>query len=144
MTQSQKIDPETLVVLTSEIVSSHVANNTVSIADISQLVENVFKALSEAGGTAAKEDERPEPAISIRSSVKKDHLVCLEDGRKLKTLKRHLMTDHGMTPDEYRSRWNLPADYPMVAPDYAERRRALAKQIGLGKKPGQNRAPETS
>ena len=78
--------------------------------------------------------------MSVRASVKQDHLVCLEDGKKMKMLKRHLMTDHGMTPEEYRARWNLPSDYPMVAPNYAEKRRELAKKIGLGRKPGQKRA----
>ena len=77
--------------------------------------------------------------MSVRASVKQDHLVCLEDGKKMKMLKRHLMTDHGMTPEEYRARWNLPSDYPMVAPNYAEKRRELAKKIGLGRKPGQKR-----
>ena len=84
-------------------------------------------------------EARPEPAVSIRSSVKRDHVVCLEDGKKMKMLKRHLMTDHGLTPDEYRARWGLASDYPMVAPDYAEKRRDLAKKIGLGRKPGQKR-----
>ena len=88
---------------------------------------------------AARVEARPDPAVSIRSSVKRDHVVCLEDGKKMKMLKRHLMTDHGLTPDEYRARWGLASDYPMVAPDYADKRRDLAKKIGLGRKPGQRR-----
>ncbi|MCP5396164.1 MAG: MucR family transcriptional regulator [Sphingomonadaceae bacterium] len=130
---------EFLVALTSDIVTAHVSNNSVGVADLPALITNVYQALSGLGGTAAPVEERPEPAVSIRASVKKDHIVCLEDGKKMKMLKRHLMTEHGMTPGEYRARWNLPADYPMVAPDYAETRRELAKKIGLGRTPGQKR-----
>jgi predicted transcriptional regulator len=130
---------ETLITLTSDIVAAHVSNNNVAVEDVPLLIQNVYSALANVDGPAAVEETRPEPAVSVRSSVKKDHLVCLEDGKKMKMLKRHLMTDHGLTPDEYRARWNLPADYPMVAPDYAETRRDLAKKIGLGRKPGQKR-----
>ncbi|WP_126171922.1 MucR family transcriptional regulator [Altericroceibacterium xinjiangense] len=129
---------ETLITLTSDIVAAHVSNNNVAVEDVPSLISNVYGALSGLG-TNEPEEERPEPAVSVRSSVKNDHLVCLEDGKKMKMLKRHIMTDHGMTPAEYRARWNLPADYPMVAPDYAEKRRDLAKKIGLGRKPGQKR-----
>jgi predicted transcriptional regulator len=129
---------ETLITLTSDIVAAHVSNNDVTVDDVPTLIRNVFGALSELGTTPAAE-EKPEPAVSVRASVKADHLVCLEDGKKMKMLKRHLMTDHGMSPAEYRARWGLPADYPMVAPDYAEKRRTLAKEIGLGRKPGQRR-----
>ena len=129
---------EMLITLTSDIVTAHVSNNNVDVQDLPSLIENVYNAL--AGLGAEKVAEEPlEPAVSIRASVKSDHLVCLEDGKKMKMLKRHLMTDHGMTPAEYRERWNLPADYPMVAPEYAEKRRELAKEIGLGRKPGQRR-----
>ena len=129
---------ETLITLTSDIVAAHVSNNSVAVDELPTLIKNVYGALSGLGA-AAQEEARPEPAVSIRASVKPDHLVCLEDGKKMKMLKRHLMTDHGMTPDEYRARWGLPSDYPMVAPEYAEKRRTLAKQIGLGRKPGQRR-----
>ena len=129
---------EMLITLTSDIVTAHVSNNPVEVEDLPSLIGNVYHALSGLG--SQKEPEVPlEPAVSIRSSVKPQHLVCLEDGKKMKMLKRHLMTDHGMTPAEYRERWSLPADYPMVAPDYAQKRRELAKQIGLGRKPGQRR-----
>ena len=128
---------EMLITLTSDIVAAHVSNNRVDVADVPTLITSIHQALSGLGGAAA--EAPPEPAVSIRSSVKKDHLVCLEDGKKMKMLKRHLMTEHGLTPDEYRERWGLGADYPMVAPDYAETRRALAKKIGLGRKPGQKR-----
>ncbi|MEO6153270.1 MAG: MucR family transcriptional regulator [Croceibacterium sp.] len=129
---------ETLITLTSDIVAAHVSNNDVSVEDVPALIRNIYGALAGLGVTPVVET-RPEPAVSVRSSVKNDHLVCLEDGKKMKMLKRHLMTDHGMTPVEYRARWGLAADYPMVAPDYAEKRRVLAKQIGLGRKPGQRR-----
>ncbi len=137
---SPQIDmTETLITLTSDIVAAHVSNNNVAVEDVPVLIQNVYNALANVGSTAPVAESRPEPAVSIRASVKKDHLVCLEDGKKMKMLKRHLMTDHGMTPEEYRARWGLAADYPMVAPDYAETRRDLAKKIGLGRKPGQKR-----
>lgn len=127
---------ETLITLTSDIVAAHVSNNSVSVEEVPALIQNIYGALAGLG-VEAEADKLPEPAVSIRASVKNDHLVCLEDGKKMKMLKRHLMTDHGMTPEEYRARWSLPADYPMVAPEYAEKRRILAKEIGLGRKPGQ-------
>jgi predicted transcriptional regulator len=129
---------ETLITLTSDIVAAHVSNNNVGVDEVPALIQNVYGALASLGA-APQVEAKPEPAVSVRSSVKNDHIVCLEDGKKMKMLKRHLMTDHGLTPAEYRARWGLPADYPMVAPDYAEKRRALAKEIGLGRKPGQRR-----
>ena len=125
---------ETLITLTSDIVAAHVSNNSVSVEDVPTLISNVYSALSglDTGDSAA--EEMPEPAVSIRSSVKKDHLACLECGKKMKMLKRHLSTEHSLSPEEYRARWNLSADYPMVAPNYAEQRRTLAKKIGLGTK----------
>ena len=125
---------EFLATLTADIVSAHVSNNSVAPTDLPGLIQNVFHALASLGGAPVVVEEKPVPAVSIRSSVKADHIVCLEDGKKLKMLKRHLMTHYGMTPDDYRTRWGLPADYPMVAPDYAETRRVLAKKIGLGTK----------
>jgi len=130
---------ETLITLTSDIVAAHVSNNSVSVDDLPSLITNVYGALAGLGGAAEVEEEKPEPAVSVRSSVKPDYIVCLEDGKKLKMLKRHLMTHYNMTPEEYRARWNLPADYPMVAPNYAEKRRELAKKIGLGRKPNARR-----
>lgn len=138
MTSLENDMAETLITLTSDIVAAHVSNNSVSVDEVATLIQNVYGALASLGVDPAAE-EKPEPAVSVRASVKSDHIVCLEDGKKMKMLKRHLMTDHGMTPAEYRTRWGLPADYPMVAPDYAEKRRALAKEIGLGRKPGQKR-----
>jgi predicted transcriptional regulator len=125
---------ETLVTLTADIVSAHVSNNSVAVSDLPLLIQNVHGALSGLGTAAAEPEVKQEPAVSIRSSIKPDYIVCLEDGKKLKMLKRHLMTHYQMTPEQYRAKWSLPADYPMVAPNYAEQRRTLAKKIGLGTK----------
>ncbi len=125
---------EFLATLTADIVSAHVSNNSVQTSDLPDLIRSVFSSLANLGDAPAVVEERPVPAVSIRGSVKPDYIICLEDGKKLKMLKRHLMTRYGMTPDDYRAKWGLPADYPMVAPNYAEQRRSLAKQIGLGTK----------
>ena len=124
---------EMLVTLTADIVAAHVSNNSVAISDLAILINNVHAALSNLGDKPVVE-EKLVPAVSVRTSVKPDFIVCLEDGKKLKMLRRHLMTHYGLTPDDYRAKWGLPADYPMVAPAYAEKRRALAKEIGLGTK----------
>lgn len=126
-------DTETLVTLTAAIVAAHVSNNSVAISDIALVIRSVHDALAGLGTTEVSEVKQ-EPAVSIRASVKPDYIVCLEDGKKLKMLRRHLMTAYDMTPDAYRAKWNLPKDYPMVAPNYAETRRTLAKAIGLGTK----------
>ncbi|HVF83946.1 MAG TPA: MucR family transcriptional regulator [Sphingomicrobium sp.] len=125
---------ETLIALTADIVAAHVSNNSVAVNDLPQLIQNVHGALSGLGGKQSVPEARPEPKVPIRSSIKPDYIVCLEDGKKLKMLKRHLMTHYQMTPDEYRQKWGLNSDYPMVAPNYAEQRRTLAKSIGLGTK----------
>ena len=125
---------ETLIALTADIVSAHVSNNSVAVSDLPLLIQNVHNALSSLGDEVVEPEVKQEPAVSIRSSIKPDYIVCLEDGKKLKMLKRHLMTHYQMTPEQYRAKWNLPADYPMVAPNYAEQRRSLAKKIGLGTK----------
>ncbi|MBJ7500185.1 MAG: MucR family transcriptional regulator [Sphingopyxis sp.] len=127
-------DTETLVTLTADIVAAHVSNNSVAISDIPLVIRSVHEALTGLASGAEPEPEPQQPAVSVRASVKPDYIVCLEDGKKLKMLRRHLMTHFGMTPEDYRAKWNLPKDYPMVAPNYAEKRRALAKQIGLGTK----------
>ena len=126
------IEHNDLLALTADIVSSHVANNSVAVNDLPMLIQNVFSTLSGLGSPAPAPEVKLEPAVPVRSSIKPDYIVCLEDGKKLKMLKRHLMTAYGMTPDDYRAKWGLPADYPMVAPNYAEQRRSLAKKIGLG------------
>ena len=125
---------ETLISLTADIVAAHVSNNSVAVSDLPQLIQNVHSALTGLGTAPVEPEVKQEPAVSVRASVKPDYIVCLEDGKKLKMLKRHLMTHYQMTPEQYRAKWNLPADYPMVAPNYAEQRRTLAKKIGLGTK----------
>ena len=125
---------ETLVTLTADIVAAHVSNNSVAVSDVAVLIANVHGALSGLGSPVVAPEVKAEPAVSIRSSIKPDFIVCLEDGKKLKMLKRHLMTHYQMTPEQYRAKWSLPLDYPMVAPNYAEQRRSLAKKIGLGTK----------
>jgi predicted transcriptional regulator len=121
-----------LLTLTADIVAAHVSNNTVAVSDLPVVIEHVFNALNRLGEPSPKVETKLEPAVSVRSSIKPDYLICLEDGKKLKMLKRHLKTHYNMSPDDYRAKWNLPADYPMVAPNYAAQRRQLAKKIGLG------------
>ncbi len=127
-----------LLSLTAEITAAHVGNNTVPITDLPNLIDQVHKALVSTGTEQPAAVERPQPAAPIKKSVTPDYIICLEDGKKLKMLKRHLKTAYNMTPDEYRDRWQLPSDYPMVAPNYARQRSALAKEIGLGTRPRQN------
>lgn len=121
-----------LLRLTTNIVVSHVANNRLLVEELPQLIREVYASLTGAGRKDAPAIQRPQPAVSIRKSVTPNYLVCLEDGKKLKMLKRHLKTAYNLTPEEYRARWRLPPDYPMTAPVYAEQRSKLAKQIGLG------------
>ena len=123
-----------LLTLTADIVAAHVGNNTVAVGDVPVLIAGTFTALAGLGAAAPVPAPPREPAVPVRASVKPDHIVCLEDGKKLKMLKRHLKTRYNMTPDAYRNKWSLPADYPMVAPDYAAERRSLALKIGLGTK----------
>ncbi len=121
-----------LLPMVTEIVAAHLSNNTVTMAEIPRLINEVYAALSNLGQAQAKPSERQEPAIPLKKSVTADYIVCLEDGKKLKMLKRHLRTAYGLTPEQYREKWGLPADYPMVAPNYAKKRSTLARQIGLG------------
>ncbi|MCI4589176.1 MucR family transcriptional regulator [Sphingobium sp. BYY-5] len=132
--ETESAQSELLITLTSDIVAAHVSNNSVAVSDVSSLIHNVHTALAALNQPVAVPEVKPEPAVSVRSSIKPDFIICLEDGKKLKMLKRHLMTHYQMTPDDYRAKWGLPADYPMVAPNYAEQRRSLAKKIGLGTK----------
>lgn len=120
--------------LTAQIVSAHVSNNSVPTEALPSLIQEVYKTLAGMGREAAEPD-RPQPAVPVRKSVLPDHIICLEDGKKMKMLKRHLKTAYNMTPEQYRERWGLPADYPMVAPSYTKHRSSLAKRIGLGTKP---------
>ncbi|QYE33236.1 MucR family transcriptional regulator (plasmid) [Polymorphobacter sp. PAMC 29334] len=119
--------------LTANIVSAHVSNNSVALSDLSGMIANVYAALARLGAQVEPQPDQQTPAVSIRASIKPNYLVCLEDGRHFKMLKRHLMNGYGLTPDAYRAKWRLPADYPMVAPAYAEKRRNLALKIGLGR-----------
>lgn len=135
MTEEEIALNETLIAFTSDIVAAHVSNNSVAVSDLPLIISSVHGALAALSSKAA-EQARPDPAVPIKASIKPDYVVCLEDGKKLKMLKRHLMTHYGMTPEDYRAKWGLPNDYPMVAPNYAEKRRQLAKAIGLGKKKG--------
>ncbi len=121
-----------LLALTANIVSAHVSNNTVTGDGLPKIIRDVYQTLSTVGASSDAKAERPTPAVAIKKSITPDYIVCLEDGKKLKMLKRHLKTAYDMTPEEYRERWGLPADYPMVAPNYAKQRSRLARQIGLG------------
>jgi predicted transcriptional regulator len=127
-----------LLSLAAQIVSAHVEHNIVPVKDLPALIQSVYATLAQPE-VQAPEPEKREPAVPIKKSVFADHIVCLEDGKKLKMLKRHLHTSYGLTPEQYRAKWGLPANYPMVAPNYAEKRSTLAKAIGLGRKPA---APE--
>src|SRR4028119_1150597 len=126
---NQENAAEALVALTADIVSAHVSNNSVAVSDLPTLIQNVHNALTGLGKVQEEAPVKQEPAVSVRSSIKPDYVVCLEDGLKMKMLKRHLMTDHGMTPEQYRQKWGLGPDYPMVAPNYAEQRRTPATKI---------------
>lgn len=139
MADTENMD-DTLLTLTADIVAAHVSNNSVAVNDLPNLIQNVHQALAGISSSTAAPEPRQDPAVSVRSSIKPDYIVCLEDGKKLKMLKRHLMTHYNMTPDEYRRKWGLNSDYPMVAPNYAEQRRTLAKSIGLGTKRGKRKA----
>ena len=125
-----------LLALTADIVGAHVSNNAVAVSDLPALIGSVHASLSKLGSVAVVEVPAQQPAVSVKASVKPDHLVCLECGKKQKTLKRHLMTSHGLTPDAYRAKWTLLADYPMVAANYAAQRREMAIGFGLGRKAG--------
>jgi predicted transcriptional regulator len=129
-----QMDNETLMELTTDIVSAHVGHNHVASTDVPRLIQSVYDALAGAARPAPVVENKPEPAVTIRASVKPDAITCLECGAKLKMLKRHLGADHGLSPADYRARWGLAADYPMTAPDYSAKRQQLAKAVGLGRK----------
>lgn len=129
-----------LLSLTTEIVAAHVSNNTVALGDLPQLINQVYNSLANIGVALAVPAVRPQPAVSVKKSIQPDYIVCLEDGKKLKMLKRHLKTAYNMSPEAYRERWGLPPDYPMVAPNYARQRSHLAKEIGLGTRARRGRA----
>lgn len=134
---SQEIENNDLIARTAEIVSAYVSKNAIPINGLSDLIGSVHRSLT--GLAAGPRESAPElvPAVPIKKSIQNDYIVCLDDGKKFKSLKRHLGVHYGITPEEYRKKWNLPADYPMVAPAYAAARSALAKKMGLGRKPKQ-------
>ena len=137
---AEQTKPGEILSLTTSIVSAHVSNHSVPVTELPQLIRDVYQTLSTVDSAAEREAERPTPAVPVKKSVTPDHIVCLEDGKKLKMLKRHLKTAYNMTPEEYRERWGLAPDYPMVAPNYAKQRSKLAKQIGLGTRARRKRA----
>jgi predicted transcriptional regulator len=140
-TAERKVDENLHMQMTAEVVSAYVENNPVPMSELQKLIADVHQALAKLTGYPVEaEPEKPKPAVNPKRSVTDDYIICLEDGQKFKSLKRHLMSHYGMTPAEYREKWDLPADYPMVAPSYAAQRSALAKSMGLGRKPGQKRA----
>ena len=132
--EDQERMKDTKLDLTAAIVSAYVSKNSVPMANLAELVASVHASLAKLEVSPEPEKSAPAPAVPIRKSVTKDYIISLEDGRKFKSLKRHLATHYGMTPDQYRQKWGLPADYPMVAPNYAATRSALARSIGLGRK----------
>ena len=141
-TQEASGSAENLTELVADIVGAYVANNSVQVADLPALIGQVYSALQQtASGRQEAQTAPQEPAVPIRRSVQPDAITCLEDGKKFKSLKRHLRTDHNMTPQEYRAKWGLKPDYPMVAPNYAQARSDLAKQMGLGRKPAEAAEP---
>lgn len=125
---------DNLITLTADIVSAHVSNNSVAVGDIGGLISSTYASLQALANPAPEPEAMPEPAVPIRASIKPDYIICLEDGKRLKMLKRHLATHYQMTPAQYRARWGLPESYPMVAPSYSDQRRHLAVSIGLGRK----------
>ena len=137
---TDKPSEQSLLTLTAQIIAAHVSKNAVEADALPALIRSVHAALAGAG-TVAEAPARPEPAVPPKRSIFPDYIICLEDGKKLKMLKRHLASAFQMTPDEYRTRWDLPKEYPMVAPNYAKQRSALAKQLGLGRKPAADAAP---
>ena len=134
-TEDNEVPPDDILRMTVDVVAAYLSNNQIATAQVSEIIQSVFSSLNALDGHAAEPiADAPQPATSIRRSVTSDYIICLEDGKKLKMLKRHLRTTYNMTPDEYRTKWNLPANYPMVAPNYARQRSEFAKRTGLGRK----------
>lgn len=134
-TESPVRNDEMLIELTADVVAAYVSNNPVPVGELPNLIADVHAALGRVGTTTEQVPaEKPKPAVNPKKSIHDDYLICLEDGKKFKSLKRHLMTHYGLTPDQYREKWGLDATYPMVAPNYAEARSQLAKKMGLGRK----------
>ena len=141
---SEKLSSAALMRMTTEVVSAYVRNNSMAAAELTVVIRTVHDSLAALNGAETSKPEPQRPAVSVRRSVQPDFLVCLEDGKKLKMLKRHLRTTYGMTPEEYRAKWGLAPDYPMVAPNYAKQRSDFAKKIGLGRKTRKKRHKRAS
>lgn len=135
MADQEPIDTADILALSAEVVSSYVGNNSLQPQQVTEMLRAVFETMNDLTGPIEEEPEQLVPAVPIKKSITDDYIICLEDGKKLKMLKRHLMAAYNMTPDDYREKWGLKADYPMVAPNYAAKRQELAKKIGLGRKP---------
>lgn len=137
-TAPEKLSRDDILRMAVEVVSAYVSKNPLPAGQIPEIIQTVYSSLSNLdAGTPELKAEAPRPAVPVRKSVTPEYIICLEDGKKLKMLKRHLRTTYNMTPDEYRAKWALPPDYPMVAPNYAAQRSEFAKKIGLGRKPGE-------
>ena len=134
MDEHEQVHELDVLQMTADIVSSYVSNNSVAMSALPDLILTIHRTVADIASGDGPTEARPEPAVPVGKSITADHIICLEDGRKLKMLKRYLRSRYDMTPDEYRARWDLPADYPMVAPNYAKRRSEFAKEIGLGRK----------
>ena len=130
---TDQTNPNELLALTADIVAAHVGSNSVPVGDLPQLIGEVYRTLATLGAHGAI-PVRPDPAVPVKKSITPDYIICLEDGKKLKMLKRHLKSSYGLSPDEYRTKWGLPSDYPMVAPNYAKARSEMAVKIGLGRR----------
>ena len=137
---TENMEQDNLIELTADIVSAYVSNNSIQSSDLPALISEIHAALHQTlGGPAEPEPEPQKPAVPIKKSVTPDYIICLDDGKRFKSLKRHVRTNHDLTPEEYREKWGLPADYPMVAPNYAKARSMLAKKMGLGQKRGKRK-----
>lgn len=139
-TIKEKTNAGELLRMTAEVTAAYVGNNSLPAAQLPDVIKTIYSSISALDGGAPVGASGLKPIVPIKKSIAPDYIICLEDGKKLKMLKRHLRTSYGMTPEEYRIKWGLPADYPMVAPNYAEQRSAFAKKIGLGRKPGVRKA----
>jgi predicted transcriptional regulator len=142
--QEHILDQQETLALTADIVSAFVSNNSVPADQLQELLSNTFQTLNSLGSVQKEEEVQQKPAVPVKKSITDDYLICLEDGKKLKMLKRYLRTQYDMSPEDYRRKWNLPADYPMVAPNYAKRRSEFAKQIGLGTQGGRKATKKTA
>jgi len=133
-TSAERLSRDELLRMTAKVASAYVGNNPTADSQITEIIQTVYSSLENLGSRQPDRKTTAKPAVPIKRSITPDHIICLEDGKKLKMLKRYLRTTHGMNPDEYRAKWGLAADYPMVAPNYAKQRSAFAKEIGLGKR----------